>query len=75
MASEQPPLCGRVGETAVREALNLDHSERPELVAVRLQHLQGAVKDRCVSSLSKVVAKVLDLCLGARIRKGKETVL
>ena len=39
VASEQPPLRGRVGKTAVRKALYLDHSERPELVAVRLQHV------------------------------------
>eukprot|EP00966_Prymnesium_polylepis_P332642 7388126-Prymnesium_polylepis.1 len=41
VASEQPPLCGRVGKAAVREALYLDHSERPELIAVRLQHSSG----------------------------------
>ena len=38
VATEEPPLGRRIGKTAVRNALNFDHSERPELIAMRLKH-------------------------------------
>jgi hypothetical protein len=44
--AQQPALRRRIGQPAVRKTLDFDHSERPKLIAVRLQHPLPPVQSR-----------------------------